>query len=76
MAVFWRKYRQIPRSSGPGSQGGSRPSPSSSPTGFAYGSAVGSGIQLVEAFEGCEYGTPLDPAGCARLFPFLKMVGS
>ncbi len=36
-----------------------------------YGDSWGGGIELVEAFEGCEYGARLDPANIARLFPFL-----
>jgi LmbE family N-acetylglucosaminyl deacetylase len=36
-----------------------------------YGLAAGSKIEFVEAFEGSEYGAPLDSAAKARLFPFL-----
>jgi LmbE family N-acetylglucosaminyl deacetylase len=36
----------------------------------AFGHAAGSTIERVEAFEGCEYGAPLDEAAVRRLFPF------
>lgn len=36
----------------------------------AYGPSLGAEVRLVEAFEGCEYGAPLDKAARARLFPF------
>jgi N-acetylglucosamine malate deacetylase 1 len=41
----------------------------------AYGPDRGSAIRRVEAFEGCEYGAPLDAAARARLFPFLPGAG-
>jgi LmbE family N-acetylglucosaminyl deacetylase len=37
----------------------------------AYGPRRGAAIRHVEAFEACEYGTPLDDAARRRLFPFL-----
>jgi LmbE family N-acetylglucosaminyl deacetylase len=37
----------------------------------AYGAERGRSVRLVEAFEGCEYGSPLDHRACRRLFPFL-----
>lgn len=37
-----------------------------------YGKERGSKVECVEAFEGCEYGAPLDAAARARLFPFVK----
>lgn len=36
-----------------------------------YGPEAGRAVELVEAFEVSEYGTPLDAATKARLFPFL-----
>ena len=36
-----------------------------------YGSDHGSRIQAAEAFEACEYGSPLDAAARKRLFPFV-----
>jgi LmbE family N-acetylglucosaminyl deacetylase len=36
-----------------------------------YGPERGAAIQLVEAFEGCEYGAPLDAPAIRRLFPML-----
>ena len=36
----------------------------------AFGPERGGNVQRVEAFEGCEYGAPLDRAAAARLFPF------
>jgi LmbE family N-acetylglucosaminyl deacetylase len=36
-----------------------------------YGARRGQGIEYVEAFEGCEYGSPLDEAQQQRLFGFL-----
>jgi N-acetylglucosamine malate deacetylase 1 len=36
-----------------------------------YGDAEGRTLRRVEAFEGCEYGSPLDEGAIARLFPFL-----
>ena len=33
-----------------------------------YGQEVGSNVQYAEAFEGCEYGTPLDETQIRRLF--------
>jgi LmbE family N-acetylglucosaminyl deacetylase len=36
----------------------------------AYGQAAGGAVEYAEAFEGCEYGAPLDAAACRRLFPF------
>jgi N-acetylglucosamine malate deacetylase 1 len=35
-----------------------------------YGEEVGSRIQYAEAFEACEYGTPLTAESQSRLFPF------
>jgi LmbE family N-acetylglucosaminyl deacetylase len=35
-----------------------------------YGSAHGQAVEFAEAFEGCEYGAPLDEASRRRLFPF------
>jgi LmbE family N-acetylglucosaminyl deacetylase len=35
-----------------------------------YGPRRGGAIEYVEAFEGCEYGAPLDEAARRRLFPF------
>ena len=35
-----------------------------------YGEDHGSTLGLIEAFEGCEYGSPLDADAVARLFPF------
>jgi N-acetylglucosamine malate deacetylase 1 len=37
-----------------------------------YGPARGSKVEFAEAFEGCEYGAPLDDAARARLFPFVS----
>ena len=37
-----------------------------------YGSEAGECVQYAEAFEGCEYGTPLTPQNRERLFPFLR----
>ena len=37
----------------------------------SYGIERGEASRLVEAFEGCEYGAPLDDQAVARLFPFL-----
>ena len=36
-----------------------------------YGSERGAAIRYVEAFEPCEYGSPLDEAARRRLFPFV-----
>lgn len=36
----------------------------------AYGPERGAQIQYAEAFEGCEYGSPLTPDAARRLFPF------
>jgi LmbE family N-acetylglucosaminyl deacetylase len=41
-----------------------------------YGAERGAKIEFVEAFEGCEYGAPLDAAARARLFPFVPATGS
>lgn len=38
----------------------------------AYGPERGLKIEYVEAFEGCEYGAPLDEAARKRLLPFVK----
>lgn len=38
-----------------------------------YGVDAGRTITRVEAFEGCEYGAPLDAEAIARLFPFLPI---
>jgi LmbE family N-acetylglucosaminyl deacetylase len=35
-----------------------------------YGPERGARVALIEAFEGCEYGAPLDEAARRRLFPF------
>ncbi len=37
-----------------------------------YGMERGSKVEFAEAFEGCEYGAPLDEAARARLFPFVS----
>jgi LmbE family N-acetylglucosaminyl deacetylase len=37
----------------------------------AYGMERGGRIEYLEAFEGCEYGAPLDEAARRRLFPFV-----
>jgi LmbE family N-acetylglucosaminyl deacetylase len=37
-----------------------------------YGPERGAKVEYAEAFEGCEYGAPLDAAARARLFPFVK----
>lgn len=37
-----------------------------------YGPERGNQVEYAEAFEGCEYGAPLDAAARARLFPFVK----
>lgn len=37
-----------------------------------YGPERGAKVQYAEAFEGCEYGAPLDDVARARLFPFVK----
>jgi hypothetical protein len=37
-----------------------------------YGPERGSKVEYAEAFEGCEYGAPLDDAARARLFPFVS----
>jgi len=39
-----------------------------------YGKAHGERVEFAEAFEGCEYGSPLDAAARRRLFPFVKPV--
>src|SRR5262245_22525350 len=36
----------------------------------SYGPQRGPAVRYAEAFEGCEYGAPLDDAACRRLFPF------
>jgi hypothetical protein len=36
-----------------------------------YGPERGRKIKYIEAFEGCEYGSPLDDAAKKRLFPFV-----
>ena len=41
----------------------------------AYGEARGRRVRYAEAFETCEYGTPLTPAWRRRLFPFLPDEG-
>lgn len=41
----------------------------------AYGEAPGRRIRYVEAFETCEYGSPLTPARRRKLFPFLPDEG-
>jgi hypothetical protein len=35
-----------------------------------YGEERGRGVQHAEAFEACEYGTPLSDENRGRLFPF------
>jgi LmbE family N-acetylglucosaminyl deacetylase len=40
-----------------------------------YGPVRGAHVTFVEAFEGSEYGAPLDEAARARLFPFLPAAG-
>ncbi len=40
-----------------------------------YGPERGAKIKYIEAFEGCEYGAPLDEAAKQRLFPWLPVVG-
>ncbi len=37
-----------------------------------YGHERGSKIEFAEAFEGCEYGSPLTPENARRLFPFSR----
>lgn len=37
-----------------------------------YGEEAGSRVQYAEAFEACEYGTPLTAANLHRLFPFFE----
>jgi len=37
-----------------------------------YGESRGRKVQYAEAFEACEYGTPLTPENRARLFPFFE----
>jgi len=42
-----------------------------------YGREKGDKIKTAEAFEACEYGSPLDEAAAGRLFPFLpKQIGT
>jgi LmbE family N-acetylglucosaminyl deacetylase len=36
-----------------------------------YGAEAGRRVEFAEAFEGCEYGSPLDAAARRRLFPFV-----
>jgi LmbE family N-acetylglucosaminyl deacetylase len=36
----------------------------------AYGPERGAAVEYAEAFEGCEYGAPLDEAAVRKLFPF------
>ena len=36
-----------------------------------YGEQRGKAVEYAEAFEGCEYGSPLDDAAARRLFPFV-----
>jgi LmbE family N-acetylglucosaminyl deacetylase len=38
----------------------------------AYGTQRGQQIEFVEAFEGCEYGAPLDDTAIRRLLPFVR----
>jgi LmbE family N-acetylglucosaminyl deacetylase len=40
-----------------------------------YGAVQGNKIEYIEAFEVCEYGSPLDAAARTRLFPFLPDTG-
>lgn len=35
-----------------------------------YGAEAGAQVRYAEAFEGCEYGAPLDDAAARRIFPF------
>jgi len=42
---------------------------------LAYGEEIGRQIRYIEAFETCEYGTPLTPELRNRLFPFLPDEG-
>jgi LmbE family N-acetylglucosaminyl deacetylase len=37
-----------------------------------YGEEAGRRVQYAEAFEGCEYGAPLNEANAVRLFPFFS----
>jgi N-acetylglucosamine malate deacetylase 1 len=37
-----------------------------------YGKTKGAKIEFAEAFEPCEYGSPLDNAARKRLFPFIE----
>lgn len=41
-----------------------------------YGKDRGSRVEYAEAFEPCEYGSPLDEGARARLFPFVPSLGS
>jgi N-acetylglucosamine malate deacetylase 1 len=41
-----------------------------------YGAERGNALKLMEAFEACEYGAPLDAAAIARLFPFVPAAGA
>jgi N-acetylglucosamine malate deacetylase 1 len=36
----------------------------------SFGPAIGETLSLIEAFEGCEYGSPLDDEAIGELFPF------
>ena len=38
-----------------------------------YGPDRGAKVRVAEAFEGSEYGAPLDEAAVSRLFPFLVL---
>lgn len=40
-----------------------------------YGHDHGRRVEFAEAFEGCEYGSPLDAAARTRLFPFVPHAG-
>jgi len=39
-----------------------------------YGAEQGNAVEFAEAFEGCEYGSPLDDTAIRRLFPFMSAV--
>ncbi|MED5400810.1 MAG: PIG-L deacetylase family protein [Planctomycetota bacterium] len=41
-----------------------------------YGDERGQTMKWIEAFEGCEYGAPLDDEAIARLFPFATNTGT
>jgi LmbE family N-acetylglucosaminyl deacetylase len=41
-----------------------------------FGSERAGSMKWIEAFEGCEYGAPLDDEAIARLFPFATAIGT